>query len=71
MTDVKKLRLLSSITAVITVPGTVLRKKVKIKLDLYSIYVVYYSIRNDRRFIYDGWWFFVLLFIVISHHPNN
>ena len=47
MTDVKKLKLLSSITAVITVPGTVLRKKVKIKLDLYVFYVVYYSIDNE------------------------
>ena len=47
MIDVKKLRLLSSITAVITVPGTVLRKKVKIKLDLYVFYVVYYSIDNE------------------------
>ena len=47
MIDVRRLRLLSSITAVITVPGTVLRIKVKIKLDLYSIYVVYYSIDNE------------------------
>ena len=49
MTDVKKLKLLSSITAVITVPGTVLRKKVKIKLDLYSILFVYLGMMREKN----------------------